>query len=252
MLQFLVTSKARRRLLQVLWGEGARGSASELADEAGLAFATVHAELKAMRQFGLVRVERDGRRDVYTANLEHPQGDALKALLRGSRSTWSPSTESDDDVRGWLKEIGVPLRVAASTKQTPSLGEVLVEGVRLARRDPTVARALPLGFWQSREELAVDELLERVSRPEDKHAVGFFLELTGQLGGDPRLSRLAKRFRDRRLTAERSFFLLPPTTSRRKLAESRTPAVAKRWGFQMNMDTQAFASLFEKFADEAP
>jgi len=249
-LQFLVTSKARRRLLLLLWVEDARGTASELADEAGLAFATAHAELKAMRQFGLVRVERDGRRDVYRANFEHPEGDALKTLLQGSKSTWTPSKDSDDDVRGWLKEVGVPLRVAAATKEAPPLSEVLVEGVRLARRDPTVARALPLGFWQQREQLDVEELLERVNQPEDKHALGFFMDLTGQLGGDRRLSRLAKKFKDKRVTAERDFFLLPPTTARRKLAASRTPAVAKRWGFQMNMDKEAFASLFEKFGTQ--
>jgi hypothetical protein len=251
-LQFLVTSKARRRLLQLLWGEEARGSASELADEAGVAFATAHAELKAMRQFGLVRVERDGRRDVYVANFEHPDGEALKTLLRGSTSGWAPSKENDDDVRGWLRAVGLPLRVPEAKAPAPSLSEVLVEGVRLARRDPTVARALPLGFWKQRGQLDADDLLEHVSRPEEKHALGFFLELTGQLGGDRRLKALAKKFKDKRLTAERDFFLLPPTASRRKLAESRTPAVAKRWGFRMNMDTEAFASLFEKFGNQMP
>ena len=250
MLQFLVTSKARRRLLHLLWGEEARGGASELAEQAGLAFATTHAELKAMRQFGLVRVEPDGRRDVYAANFAHPEGEALKTLLRGSASAWTPSDARDDDVRSWLKGVGVPLRVAAAQSPAPSLSDVLVQGVRLARRDPTVARALPLGFWKNRDELDVADLLERVSQPEDKHALGFFLEITGQLGDDRRLVGLAEVFRDKRLKATRNFFLLPPTRARRELADARSPDVARRWGFRMNMDDEAFKSLFDKFAKQ--
>ena len=250
-LQFLVTSKARRRLLQLLWGEGERGSATRLADEAGLAFATAHSELKAMRQFGLVRVTRVGRSDVYAANFDHPEGEALKVLLRAIQSSWTPSKENDDDVRGWLRALGVPLRVPVAKTPAPSVTDALLEGVRLSRRDPAVARALPLGFWKQRDELDVEDLLEHVSRPEEKHALGFFLELTGQLGGDKRLATLAKKFRDKRVTSERDFFLLPPTRSRQQLASSRTPEVAKRWGFRMNMDAEAFASLFEKFSSEA-
>lgn len=248
MLQFLVRSKARRRLLTLLWVEKARGSVSELAEEAGLGFATAHAELKQMRQYGLARLERDGRRDVYVANFAHPEGDVLEALLRGSSAT-EGSPESDEDVKGWLKALGVPLRVPDATAPAPSLSDVLVEGVRLARKDPTVARALPLGLWSHRDELDVSELLERVRRPEEKHAFGFFLELTGHLGGDRRLVGLAEMFKDKRLTAEREFFLLPPTRSRRKLSDARTPEIARRWGFRMNMDYEAFESLFRKFVD---
>ena len=248
MLQFLIRSKARRLLLDLLWVEEARGSVSELAAEAGLAFATTHKELKEMRQFGLARVERDGRRDVYTGNFDHPQGEALRTLLRGGECVDS-STAADENTKGWLKALGVPLQVEDAAVPAPSLSEVLLEGVGLARRDPTVARALPLGFWAQRDNLVVAELLARVKRPEQKHALGFFLELAGNLGGDRRLVGLAEVFRDRRLTVTRDFFRLPPTASRRKLSEARTPDVARRWGFRMNLEYAAFESIFEQFAD---
>lgn len=251
MLEFLVRSKARRRLLTLLWDEGARGSVSALAEEAGLAFATAHSELKEMHHFGLVRVEREGATDVYAANDEHPEADLLRSLLRSRGAPAAPEpTERDETVKRWLKGLGVPLRVAQPRGSLPGLAEVLVEGARLARKDPTVARALPVGFWLNRDELQVTDLLEHAKRPEEKHAVGFFLELAGTLGGDRRLVGLAESFRDKRLTAERDFFLLPPTTTRRKLAEMRTPELARRWGFTMNLDYEAFRSLFDKFVDE--
>ena len=40
-----------------------------------------------------------------------------------------------------------------------------------------------------------------------------------------------------------------PTTSReRKLAELRTPEVARKWGFRMNMGMDSFESMFAKGA----
>ena len=39
----------------------------------------------------------------------------------------------------------------------------------------------------------------------------------------------------------------PPTTWReRKLAELRTPEVARKWRFRMNMPMDSFVSMFEK------
>jgi hypothetical protein len=249
MLQFLVKSKARRRLLTLLWVEEARGSVSTLADEAGLAFATAHSELKEMLQYELACVERDGRSDVYFSNSAHPQSELLKALLVGEQLKFV-SSEADDTTMGWLKELGVPLRTASSTTPAPSPTEVLALGLRLARKDPTLARALPLGVWAQRDSLDLSALQQLVKRPEEKHTLGFYLELTGQLGGDRKLRKISELFKDGRMTAEREFFLLPTTKSRRKLSSSMTPKVAKKWGFRMNLDYEAFESQFNKFAGE--
>jgi hypothetical protein len=88
----------------------------------------------------------------------------------------------------------------------------------------------------------VKELQGLASRAEDKHAVGFFLEVTAELGGDRRLLGLAESFRDRRMKAVREFF----QTGRHEAA--REFALATKWGFRMNMDLDAFRSLFSKFA----
>lgn len=43
-----------------------------------------------------------------------------------------------------------------------AVAELVAEGVRLARRDPTVARAFPVAEWCLREQLDVKQLLASV------------------------------------------------------------------------------------------
>jgi len=101
---------------------------------------------------------------------------------------------------------------------------------------------LPLCFWNVRSAIDPIEVSKLTTTAEDKHAVGFFLELAGELGGDRRLGGLAENLRDRRVTAVRDFFL---TSTRREVF--REFPLAEKWGFRMNMDLESFQSLFEKF-----
>ena len=50
LLPYLVTSRARRDLLRLLWAERAEGNVSELARMARVSFAAAHRELEAMRE----------------------------------------------------------------------------------------------------------------------------------------------------------------------------------------------------------
>jgi hypothetical protein len=43
-------------------------------------------------------------------------------------------------------------------------------------------------------------------------------------------------------------FFQPTTRRERQLAELKTPEVARKWGFRMNMGLDSFASMFEKGA----
>lgn len=241
MLDYLVTSKVRRRLLSLLWGEERQAGAAELAELAGVAFAGAHAELKAMVGAQLVTSRHDGAKEVYSANWDHPQSAALKSLVT-AKTTLDPRPE-DERVKRKLVHLGAPLRgveplVVPPAEQVPTL----LEGTRLARRDPVVARCMPICFWKLREVLDVRALAEHATRAEDKHAVGFFLELTGELGGDRRFGGLAEVLRDRRMTSMRDFFL----TARRGATTTEFP-VAERWGFKMNADLESFRALFSKF-----
>jgi hypothetical protein len=138
--------------------------------------------------------------------------------------------------------LGAPLRGVEPLEVEPSERvSTLLQGARLARRDPVVARCLPLCFWGLRDALDVKMLTGLASGAEDKHTLGFFLELTAALGGDRRLLGLAESFRDGRMRSVRDFFLV----ERRGVA--RDFELAARWGFQMNMDLDSFRTLFDKF-----
>jgi len=241
-LQYLVTSKVRRRLLSLLWGEKQRGSVTELAELAGVAFAGVHAEVKAMQRLELVVVQREGGKDVYAANFEHPEADVLRSLVASEARPVSPKRSADESLRRELVALGAPLRGVKPLAVSPSRQmAVLFDGAQLARRDSTVARVLPLCFWNLREALDVGKLEAHAFRAEDKHTLGFFLELTGILSGDRYWVGLADRFRDRRITSLRDFFF----TGLVDVARDFT--LAAKWGFRMNMDLDSFRSLFTKF-----
>ena len=241
-LEYLVTSKVRRRLLSLLWGQKKRGSVAELAELAGVAFAGAHTELKAMQRSQLAVSQQEGRKGVYAANFDHPEAATLQALVAGAARPLPQGVE-DEPLKRKLVALGAPLRgleplQVASSEQMVTL----LHGAQLARRDPVVARCLPLCFWTLRDSLDAKALDALTSRAEEKHTLGFFLELTGELGGDRRLLGLAETLRDRRMTSLRDFFQI----GRREAA--RDFALASKWGFRMNMEMDSFQSLFAQFA----
>lgn len=243
MLEYLVTSKVRRRLLLLLWGEGASGTVSDLAQRIDAAFASTHAELKAMERAFLVVAHRDGARDVYAANFDHPEAATLRRLVDAGRRVPSAPSAEDEAVKANLKALGAPL--AGVQEARPAVAdalETLVRGARLARRDPVVAKSLPVALWRQRSALHEGRLLELVSRPEDKHTLAFFLAMTAQLGRSRSLASVAEKLRDRRVTSTRPFFVQ---------ATRREPGVpfplARKWGFTMNLSLGSFRAHFEKF-----
>jgi len=241
-LQFLVTSKVRRRLLVLLWGEKQVGSVAELAALADVSFSSAHTELKEMQRLDLVRTEREGAKEVFSANPAHPDADLLSRLVVADRPRRSPVSARDEQLKEKLVFLGAPLRgVRSSEVADADIVPVLVEGAQLARRDAVVARCLPVCFWNQRDHFDGSALRNVDAAPETKHVVAFFLELAGQLGGDRRLVGLAESMRDNRLTQERPFFYAMKPGSAREL-----PA-AKHWGFSINIELDSFRSLFDKF-----
>ena len=245
MLNYLVTSKARRRLLVLLWSEGADGSTRELASRADVAVASASVELRAMQRELLVVSRREGRTEVHSANLAHPDAKTLQALVATHvRSVHMPS-DVDGSLKQQLRSMGAPLSGVAAVAVPPSAElETLTKGVALARRDPVVARSLPLCFWRLRDSLDARALAHHAGTPEQKHGVAFFLELTSQLGNDRRLAGLAETLRDGRMTSVREFFQ-PPS---RMTDKAQCFPLALKWGFEMNMDLDSFRSVFRKFA----
>jgi hypothetical protein len=246
LLSYLVTSRARRELLVLLWRAGAEGSVSALARRAGVSFAAAHRELVAMRSAGLARSKRQGAAAVYSANPASAHAALLHELAREAAVLPQPAADTDE-LRTWLSAAGAPLLVARPAKGPgPSLEEVLAEGVALAHRDAGVARVLPLVLWRHRDTLDYDELVRQATLRNEDQALGFFLELTGKLGNERKLLARARSLRDGRRTRTRPFFARPLGRRELALARARTPALARRWGFVMNMDLESFASTFAK------
>jgi hypothetical protein len=100
---------------------------------------------------------------------------------------------------------------------------------------------MPICFWNNRDRVDAKALQALSAAPEEKHAVAFFLELAGELGGDRRLAGLAEWLRDQRLTQLRPFF------HSMKPSSARDFALAAKWSFLMNMELDSFRSLFNKF-----
>ncbi len=249
MFQYLVKAKARRRLLSVLWTEGRRGSASELAALAGVGFATAYRELHAMRQYQVATSEQVDGLEVFAANKEHPLADALGRLVSETVQVGPPRDSSAETLRGQLRALGVPLSVPPLQVEDLAVAPTLAAGVKLARRDAVLARALPLAFWRQRDRLDGASLLAAARGAGEKQAVGFYLDLTSELSGDPRFRRWAGALRDRRVRASQDFFELPPTAASRRRVADPSLRSARRWHFRMNMDLASFRSHFEKFAD---
>jgi DNA-binding transcriptional ArsR family regulator len=253
LLSHLVTSRARRELLRLLFGEGAEGSVSALARRAGVSFAAAHRELEAMRAAGLARARRAGGAVLYSVDPACPHAELVRRLVETSRAgAPSPPALHGEAVRGWLAAVGAPLFQSRPMRgPVPGVEEVLAEAVALSHRDAAVARVLPLVLWRQRDTLDHEKLVRQVSVRNERQALGFFLELAGMLGGDPRLLAHARRLRDRRRKRARPFFAGTPGRRALALARARTPALARRWGYLMNMDVDSFAATFEKHRDAA-
>ena len=251
MLDYLVSGRARRELLRLLWGRDARGSVSALSRMAGVAFSAAHRELDAMRRAGLACVERAGAELVYRANGAHPQADLLRQLVTArapDEQRAAADADRDGRVRGWLASVGAPLGAAEVTGSALTLEEGLAEALSLAHRDPTVARVLPLVLWRQREHVDFDRLQREVARRDEDQALGLFLELAGKISNERQLMEAATPLRDRRRRKPRVFFSGPHGPHALAATRRSTPPEARRWGFLMNMGMDSFRSTFAKFA----
>ena len=183
------------------------------------------------------------------ADLLRPAG---LGLFVGKLDVPAENAPADPErVQAWLAHLGAPLygSTAVKASEVPPPERVLAEALPLARREAALARALPLALYRTRKRLDFS-LLRRLARDRGQgRALGFFLDLTAELSGDRSLARearpLAREVRRRERASQ--FFRLRSATERR-LAELKTPAVARRWGFRMNMSADSFASMFRKAA----
>ena len=246
LLDFLVTSRARRSLLREYLSGGLDRpvSVSELARRSRLQPSTADRELERMEACGLVSSERVGKEK--RVRTKTPAAARLRSALAVSRPRESPP--SDRGTRAALAFYGAPLVVADGEVDPPPPVEVtLADGLRLAHSDPSVAGNLPVVLARS-PHVDVAELARLAVLRGEGQALGFFLDLTDELSGERRFAEVANALRDGRVRRLKNFFSFDGRfkSLERDLAELNTPAAARRWHFLMNMSTESFRSYFRK------
>ena len=250
LLDYLVASRGRRRLLSTLRSQGGRLTIRRLALTAGVAYSSAHREILAMRRVGLVKTERVGGALACSWDGGSPEAKALAPLLGQAKETRA-GRYGDEALYGSLKRLGAPLVRRTRGGEELDLEETLGRSLGLARRDPTVTRVWPLVLAKNRTQVGLEELASHARRLGEKKALGFFLSLAGTLMGDSGVLAFAKTLRDRRYRTVEDFFVdtegSPAGARARALAEKNTPRLAREWFFRMNMPLDSFESFFRKF-----
>jgi hypothetical protein len=249
-LAYLIKGTTRRELFRLLWGQGEGGGVSTLARLARVSFSAAHRELEAMRAAGLAASQRVGSELQFRAARDHPQASLLAQLANASEDKGTNTRRKrDTEVRSWLVSFGAPLAAPPPRTKLPPLEVVLAEAVALSHRDATVARILPVVLWQRRHDVDLDRLALEATGRDERHALGYFLELAGRLGGETRFVEAARRLNDGRRRKARMFFAGPHGRYQFAATRRSTPPEALRWGYLMNMGMDSFRSIFDKFAE---
>ncbi len=237
-IDYLVPSRARRDLLRAV-SESA-GTLRQLSRRARVPYSAAHRELMAMHRLGLVRARRKGGAVYCTWNGASRAARAVARLL-GS------GTPDEARTIGSLVRWGAPLLNVRRPGRPLPLEETLAHALRAARRHPEVARAWPVVLAKNRDSVDLASLEKLARQVGEKRTLGFFLSLTRKLLGDPTLAPWERQLRDGRVRKDQPFFLLPRGRRARRLAEERTPEVARSWRFRMNMSYESFESTFRRF-----
>jgi hypothetical protein len=239
----LFQSTTRSAVLDLLFVKGVTASVSELARRSGLSPRSVGNEVRHLRPTGLVLVETLGGADVVRANRKHVGARHLTALLQ---TPTAPALNSGDEkkVRESLAAWGAPLAGVRPVKHL-SLHGTLLQGLQEAQKDGTVLRVLPTVLALHASEVDWPSLREEARRQKLKAELGLLVELTASVTDNVELRAQATGLQDRRRKKMR---FLPEVKNRyeAELAKQRSPEVAGRWGFWMNMSEDSFRGVFEK------
>lgn len=239
----LFQSTTRTRLLEFLFVREGSGSVSELARRFELSPRAVANEVRHLLPSGLVQRESVGNADLIRANLDHPASRHLRALLETS-AVAQPKTEDRATLAASLAGWGAPLAQTNPAKHL-SLHETLLRGLESAREDGTTLRVLPLVLAKNLSSLDWVTLREDARKRKLKAELGFLADLSASLLGSESVRLEAEPLKDRRATRMR-FFPEVKSSYEGELTKKRTPQVARKWGFWMNVSEDSFRTVFEK------
>lgn len=125
---------------------------------------------------------------------------------------------------------------------------VLIQAIGACRGNACLARMLPVFVWRARDKIFADP--DRLLPAAAKHActLGYFLELTGQLGGfrvDAKLINTLRR-RVREVAEPFVLFRVMDRPFLHEIAAERTSELARSWKLVMGEPDDSFESYFQK------
>jgi len=178
-----------------------------------------------------VQLSGPGPRLQIPLGIEEATSPALEALAHFGAPLWS---------RGAPGALGLEAAVA--------------EALVLSRSHPSLLRVLPVVLFKNRRRLRWRALRSQVPRSEQA-ALGMLLELTLELTGVELFRRWADELRRHGVLQDPpAFFFVNGPRGRRyeELAEQRTPAAARRWGFLMATPIEDFLEAMRRHCPDSP
>lgn len=149
-----------------------------------------------------------------------------------------------DTVRNQLFTLGAP--TFGEEVEVADLETALVAGVMLSHDDATVSSVLSLVFFKQVDKLNFAKLVEVAKSVNEANALGFYLDLTTEVSGEQRFRQATLMLDASKSPTNQDFFPEFKSSFSRKLADMRTPTLARKWGFRMNMPTEVYEDTFKK------
>jgi DNA-binding transcriptional ArsR family regulator len=239
----LFQSRTRSAVLDLLFHQGLTATVSELARRSGLTPRSVAMEVRNLLRVGLVTVEAVGGADLVRPDLRHPAAPHIQGLLHIPAL---PATQEarDQQVRESLAALGAPL-AGQRPQEHLGLEDTLLAGLEAARSDGTLLRVLPVVLSKNLGRIDWRVVKEGARSRKLKAELGLLVDLTADLLDKPELRQRVADLHDRRRRVPR-FYPAVRSDFERRLAKERSPAVARRWGFLMNMSVESFRSSLER------
>jgi hypothetical protein len=193
-------------------------------------------------------------RSVKVSTPKHGLARSLRQLDGSGRRAYDGTTmDAPEQANDWaataetLVALGAPLSGWRPNRRlAPEVA--LTFALRFASTDASLLRSLPVVLARTWRELDWSKL-ENSARAQDSLALlGMVTELTASLAGFKELGEKARRWW--RPPRETRHLFRPRNDFDRELAEHRTPPVARKWGFLMNMGEDSFRALYERHAGQ--
>jgi hypothetical protein len=153
-------------------------------------------------------------------------------------------TEHSESIHQTLVAYGAPLVSWEPVRHMP-LEQALVQGLGLSHAHPALFRVLPLVLLQHTNTLDWDRLRALAREASVEAELGLLVELTAQAVGRPKLMHAVSALQPPADGPVR-FFHEPHSEFGRELARQRTPPVAKRWGFWLDLSEDSVRALVRK------